>query len=181
MERLWAPWRLAYVKADRPDGDTRTAEACVFCVAVGRGDDDSLIVHRGRTAYALLNLYPYTNGHVLVTPYRHVAAPAELTDEEQLELWSLVNHSLAALDTAMAPHGANVGMNLGVDAGAGVAAHLHVHVVPRFRGDTNFMASFAETRVLPQSLSDTWRALRDAWPRAGDETGHPAPIRGSRT
>ncbi len=165
MERLWAPWRLAYVKGDRPD-DGPTAPACVFCAAVEQADETSLIVHRGETAYALLNLYPYTNGHLLVTPYRHVASPGDLTDEEQLEVWSLVNRSLGALERAMAPHGANIGMNLGVDAGAGLAAHLHVHVVPRFRGDTNFMASFADTRVLPQSLADTWRSLAEAWPRS---------------
>jgi ATP adenylyltransferase len=130
-------------------------------------------------AYALLNLYPYTNGHVLVTPYRHLATPAEMTAEEALEVWSLVNASLEALGGAMAPHGANVGLNLGLDAGAGMAAHLHVHVVPRFRGDTNFMASLAETRVLPQSLADTWRALRDAWP-ATDGAPSFRPDLGSR-
>lgn len=168
MDRLWAPWRLAYVKGDRPDDGSETQQQCVFCTAVEQDDDAALIVHRGRTAYALLNLYPYTNGHVLVTPYRHLAAPSELTSEEALEVWSIVNGSLSALQGAMSPHGANVGLNLGIDAGAGMAAHLHVHVVPRFRGDTNFMASLAETRVLPQSLSDTWQALRDAWPRPDD-------------
>lgn len=175
MEWLWAPWRLAYVKkGSSAESDRGGPPRCVFCAALEKTDRDALIVHRGETAYVLLNLYPYTNGHVLVTPYRHVAAPAELTVDEQLEIWDLVTRSLAALDASMAPHGANVGINLGLDAGAGVAAHMHVHVIPRFRGDTNFMASISDTRVVPQSLADTWESLRDAWPATASNNVPPA-------
>ena len=160
MERIWAPWRLAFVEAAAGGGPL----ACVFCEAPERGDDvAALIVRRGATCYALLNLYPYTNGHLMVAPYRHVAQPGELTDEERAELWALLDEGLAALDATMAPHAANVGLNLGRAAGQGIEGHLHLHVVPRWHGDTNFMPVLADTRVIPQALDDTCRVLRDAW------------------
>jgi ATP adenylyltransferase len=164
MERLWAPWRLEFVKA-ASGGDPL---ACVFCEAPAAGDDEaSLIVHRGRTCLVLLNLYPYANGHLLITPYRHVAAPGELTAEERAELWELLDDALGALDRSLRPHGCNVGLNLGRAAGAGIEGHLHLHVVPRWSGDVNFMPVLADVRVMPQHLEETRRVLVEAWVPSG--------------
>lgn len=136
----------------------------MFCAAPALDDDrQALILHRGATCFVLLNLYPYTNGHLMIAPYRHVAAPGDLTGDERAELWELLDHALAALDRTLKPHGANSGMNLGRVAGAGIEGHLHLHVVPRWSGDSNFMPVLADTRVMPQHLDDTWRLLRDAW------------------
>ena len=157
MERLWAPWRLAYVKSDSDAG------GCVFCAKPGEDDEESLILHRGERCYALLNLYPYANGHVLVAPYRHAAAPGDLDADERAECWDLLDRSIAALDRALHPHGHNVGLNLGRAAGAGIEQHLHLHVVPRWNGDINFMPVLADVRVMPQTLQQTWAALREAW------------------
>ena len=164
MERIWAPWRLEFVEAAaNPD-----ALACVFCEAPARGDDEAaLIVRRGASCYAILNLYPYTNGHLLIAPYRHVAQPGDLTAEERAELWQLLDEGLAALDAVMAPHAANAGLNLGRAAGQGIEGHLHLHVVPRWSGDTNFMPVLADTRVIPQALAETCRLLRAAWVPSG--------------
>ena len=160
MERLWAPWRLEFVKS----ASGHDPLECVFCAAPQRSDDqEALILHRGATCFVILNLYPYTNGHLMVTPYRHVAAPGELTAEERSEVWELFDRSLDVLDRTLKPHGANAGMNLGRTAGAGIEGHLHLHVVPRWNGDNNFMPVLADTRVMAQHLDDTWRLLRDAW------------------
>ena len=164
VERMWAPWRLEFVEA----ASGHEPLACVFCEAPARGDDDAaLIVHRGATCFAILNLYPYTNGHLLIAPYRHVVQPGDLDAAERAELWRLLDESLAALDATMQPHGANAGLNLGRAAGQGIEGHLHLHVVPRWRGDTNFMPVLADTRVIPQALGDTCRLLRDAWVPSG--------------
>jgi ATP adenylyltransferase len=157
-ERLWAPWRLEYVAAA---GDQ---SGCIFCDKPGLDDDEALIVHRGERAFVLLNLYPYAGGHVMVATYRHLALPGELDDDERAEMWRLLDHSVEALTTAFAPQGFNSGMNLGRAAGAGVEGHLHLHVVPRWSGDTNFMPVLADVRVMPEHLSRTLEKLRAAWP-----------------
>jgi len=158
-ERLWAPWRLEYVQGGGTDDDA----ACIFCLRAD-GSEDDLIVHRGRHAYVLMNLFPYSNGHVMVAPYRHLADPAALEPDEQAELWSLFTKAMAAMRTAMQPHGFNAGFNLGRVAGAGVIDHLHLHVVPRWGGDTNFMPVLADVKVMPEHITRTAQKLRDAWP-----------------
>ena len=161
MERLWAPWRLTYVKSAADE-----APACIFCAKPEDDDRTSLIIHRGPTCFVLLNLYPYTNGHLMVAPYRHIGTPGALDAEERAELWELFDHSLRALESAYRPHGANAGVNLGRAAGAGVEGHLHLHVVPRWNGDTNFIPVLADVRVMAQHLDDTWETLREAWATA---------------
>ena len=156
-ERLWAPWRLEYVESGGGDG-------CIFCDKPRQDDDAALIVRRGSVAYAVLNLYPYTNGHLMVAPYRHVAAPGELDAGERAELWQLMGEAIDALTAAMRPDGFNCGLNLGRAAGAGVEGHLHLHVVPRWNGDTNFMPVLADVRVIPEHLSRTLAKVRAAWP-----------------
>ena len=137
---------------------------CVFCDAPAAGDDDGrLIVHRGDSAFVLLNLYPYAHGHLMVAPYRHVSAPGDLDDGERAEMWSLLDRSIAALASAMSPDGYNAGINLGRVAGAGIEHHLHLHVVPRWSGDTNFMPVLADVRVMPEHLSRTLETVRAAW------------------
>lgn len=163
MQRLWAPDRLAYVQGEnRPDSDE--ADVCPFCRAPGDPDATSLVVARGTHAYVVLNLYPYNPGHAMVCTYRHVAEYIELTPQETGEVAELTQQTIVALKQAFAPHGFNLGMNQGTIGGAGIAAHLHQHVVPRWGGDTNFMPVVAQTKVIPQSLPDARDALRQAWP-----------------
>jgi ATP adenylyltransferase len=155
---LWAPWRLEYIEqADELPG-------CIFCVAAAGEDEPHLVVHRGRHAFVLLNRYPYASGHLLVAPYRHLGALGELSDEEALELHRLRAAGLEALAAAYAPHGFNVGWNLGRVAGAGIVDHVHEHVVPRWNGDTSFMPVLADTKVMPEHLAETRRKLAAAWP-----------------
>jgi ATP adenylyltransferase len=156
---LWAPWRLEYVgSADEQDG-------CLFCRAAESDDDESaLVVHRGRNALVLVNKYPYASGHFMVAPVRHVGDFAELTDEEALELHRLAGQGMGALAQIYEPQGFNVGWNLGRIAGAGVVDHVHVHVVPRWAGDTNFMPVLADVKVIPEHLAETRRRLSEAWP-----------------
>jgi ATP adenylyltransferase len=163
--RLWTPHRLAYIQGavGKPTGPGAD-EGCPFCVAPTLSDEESLIVARGGLVYAILNLYPYNSGHVLICPYRHLADYTELTGEESAEFADYTMRAIRALRTASGPHGFNIGMNLGSVAGAGIAAHLHQHVVPRWGGDTNFMPVVGRTRVLPQLLADTRKLLADAWP-----------------
>ena len=155
MERLWSPWRLAYVTAT-----ARAENGCIFCQV---GDD--LVLVRGRLSYAILNLYPYNNGHLMIVPNRHVGTLAATTADERAELMRLTRHAEIALTEAYAPQGINVGMNLGRPAGAGIVDHLHVHLVPRWTGDTNFMSVFGNTRVLPEDLSDSAKRLRPVFQR----------------
>jgi ATP adenylyltransferase len=160
-ERLWAPWRLEYIQqADELEG-------CVFCLAAAGPDADTLVVHRGVHAFVLLNRFPYSAGHLLVAPYRHVAEFGELSDEEALELHRLAESGMAALAETFAPQGYNVGWNLGRIAGAGVVDHVHLHVVPRWAGDTNFMPVLADVKIMPEHLSATRAKLAAAWPSAG--------------
>jgi ATP adenylyltransferase len=156
-QRLWAPWRLEYVKQDQ------TGE-CIFCSKPALGDDESaLIVHRSDRCYAMLNAFPYANGHLMVAPYEHTADLRGLDLETATELVRLTQLSLRALESAYGPEGFNIGINLGRIAGAGMAEHVHQHIVPRWAGDTNFMPVLADTRVLPQSLEESYSALREAF------------------
>ena len=156
-ERLWAPWRLEYVAGGGEQ------QGCLFCATPQGGEQEGLIVHRGQHAYVLLNLYPYSNGHLMAAPYRHVATPGELDAEERAELWQLLDRSIGVLTEVMAPHGFNAGINLGRVAGAGIVDHLHLHVVPRWNGDTNFMPVLADVKVMPEHLSRTAEKVRAAW------------------
>jgi ATP adenylyltransferase len=160
MERLWAPWRLEYIRsADEQQG-------CVFCRAAAAGDEDGLVVHRGKHALVVLNKYPYASGHLMVAPYRHEAEFGELTTDEALEIHRLAAAGLGALAETMRPQGFNIGWNLGRIAGAGIVDHVHLHVVPRWAGDTNFMPVLADVKVMPEALEDTRRKLAEAWPRS---------------
>lgn len=156
MEILWAGWRSAYVSG----GDE--SEACLFCRLPEEGDEEAYILERGRHCYAVLNLFPYTTGHLMVAPYRHVAAPGDLETGEREELWRLVVRGQEAAHRALGPHGFNLGANQGRVAGAGVPDHFHFHVVPRWQGDTNFMTVLGGVRVMPEDLVDTWGKLRAA-------------------
>ena len=163
MDRLYAPWRMAYI--DQPDKDhPADGSGCIFCDKARQQDDDkNLIVHRGQSALVLLNLFPYNNGHLMVAPYQHTAQLSELDEPVLLELMTLTRQAQAALEKAFHPHGYNLGMNLGTVAGAGIADHLHLHVVPRWNGDTNFMPVLADVKVLPDSLENSAKKLREAW------------------
>ena len=159
MKQLWAPWRLEYVaSADELEG-------CVFCRAASAADEDGLVVHRGGSAFVLLNKFPYASGHLMVAPYRHVGELGDLTDDEALDVHRLTSEGLAALAETFSPQGYNVGWNLGRIAGAGIVDHAHAHVVPRWAGDTNFMPVLADVKVLPEHLAETRRKLAAAWPR----------------
>jgi ATP adenylyltransferase len=155
VDRLWSPWRLAYVTGASGD----KASDCVFCDAASR-DPDDLVLLRGPSAYVILNLYPYNNGHLMIVPNRHVASLSALTDAEALEMMRLTQDAERALTEAYQPQGINVGVNLGRAAGAGIINHVHVHLVPRWSGDTNFMSVIGEVRVLPEDLGTTAARLR---------------------
>ena len=157
FQRLWTPHRLAYVARDQQD------EGCPFCDIPDRTDEEGLVVARGTTAYAVLNLYPYNPGHLMLVPYRHVADFTDLTEDETREIDQLTRTAIRALRQATGPQGFNIGINLGAAAGAGITAHLHQHVVPRWAGDTNFMPVVGHTKVLPQLLGETRTTLAAAW------------------
>lgn len=155
---LWAPWRIEYI--------TRPKEGeCIFCAAAAGDDAGGLVVERGARCFTLLNSYPYASGHVMIAPYRHLAGLEDLDDPELLGLMRLARRAMQGLREVMSPDGFNVGLNLGAVAGAGVADHLHLHVVPRWQGDTNFMPVLADTRVLPQALNATRELLAAALAR----------------
>ena len=154
--RIWAPWRLAYVKDAAKDNE----DECIFCAKPAAGDDAAAhIVARGERCFVMLNSYPYNNGHVMVSPYEHVPSIEELDDEVLLELMRLTQRSLRAVRDAYSPEGFNIGVNEGKVAGAGFDDHVHLHVVPRWGADTNFMPVIGSTRVLPQSLDDSYETL----------------------
>ena len=157
--QLWAPWRLEYVQA------AYDLEGCVFCTAAATPDEEALVVHRGERAFVLLNRFPYSSGHLLVAGYRHGGDLAELEDEEALEIHRHAVAGIAALAAVYSPDGYNLGWNLGRIAGAGVPDHVHLHVVPRWAGDTSFMPVLADVKVLPEHLEETRRRLAAAWPR----------------
>ncbi len=165
MERLYAPWRMAYVDQPHKDAAPSGATGCIFCDKAAQDDDTAnLLVHRGVHAFVLLNLFPYNNGHLMVAPYQHTASLADLDDATTLELMTLAKQAQSALGRAFHPEGYNLGMNLGTVAGAGIADHLHLHVVPRWNGDTNFMPVLADVKVLPDALETSAQKIRDAWP-----------------
>jgi ATP adenylyltransferase len=157
VERIWAPWRLEYVK----DASKDLAEECIFCAKPDAGDDEAvLIVHRGERCFVILNKYPYTNGHLMVAPFEHTATIQDLDAETVAEMMALAQRSMTILESKYQPHGYNVGFNQGRVAGAGVEHHIHMHVVPRWGGDTNFMPVLADTHVMPATLEQTYEALR---------------------
>ena len=160
LHRLWTPWRLAYVtEASSVSG------GCIFCDAVARGEAEPLTVARGRYAFVILNKFPYNNGHLMVVVNRHIGRLAELSADESAEIMALSQAAERVLTAVYDPHGFNMGLNLGKPAGAGVLDHLHLHVVPRWNGDTNFMAVVGETRVLPEELPATAARLRQEFGR----------------
>jgi ATP adenylyltransferase len=163
FQRLWTPHRMVYIGgAGKPKSEA--AQHCPFCEIPDRDDADSLIVARGELVFAVLNLYPYNPGHLMSVPYRHVADFTELTTDEVAELALFTQRAMIALRAAAGPAGFNIGINQGQVGGAGIAAHLHQHVVPRWGGDMNFMPVVGQTRVLPQLLADTRRLVAEAWP-----------------
>jgi ATP adenylyltransferase len=158
--RIWAPWRLAYVKDAAKDNE----EECIFCAKpAADADEENLIVHRGERSFVILNLYPYTNGHLMVAPYEHTARIQDLPAETVAEMMSLAQRAMNRLEAVYDPHGYNVGFNQGRVAGAGVEHHIHMHVVPRWGGDTNFMPVIADTKVMPQTLEQSYEALKGAF------------------
>ena len=163
MEHLWSPWRLSYVTRAAHGEDESAGDACIFCELRGRNAE--LVVFTGHLCYVILNLYPYNNGHLMVVPRRHVRDLASTTPGEREEMMSLARLSEMALFEAYSPHGINAGINLGRPAGAGVLNHLHMHLVPRWNGDTSFMSVVGNTRVLPEDLSHTAERLRPIFER----------------
>jgi ATP adenylyltransferase len=176
LERLWTPHRQVYIGGqDKPaDGST---QACPFCSIPHGNDEDGLIVARGDVAYVVLNLYPYNSGHLLVCPYRHVADYTDLTTEEVSEVAELTRKAMRVIRAVSSPHGFNLGMNQGEVAGAGIAAHLHQHVVPRWAGDANFLPIVGRTKALPQLLSQTRELYAKAWHGEPETTSAPDPVR----
>jgi ATP adenylyltransferase len=159
FQRLWAPWRMAYILSEKDD----RREKCVFCIKLAQDcDAENYVVWRGEHCAIMLNLYPYNNGHLMVIPSAHVPSLEDLSDQIQAEMMLTVSKCLRLLRRSMQPHGFNVGVNIGRAAGAGIASHVHIHVVPRWEGDTNFMPLLAETRVIPEWLDDTYASLRAA-------------------
>ena len=153
MEHIWAPWRMGYIMEDKPDG-------CIMCSKPGESEDTAnLILHRSAANFVMLNAYPYNPGHLLVTPYRHVASFEELTPDELHDHIDTIGRCVRVLRRAFDPAGFNVGANIGKVAGVGIADHVHSHVVPRWQGDVNFMSSLADSRVIPEALADTYRKL----------------------
>jgi len=161
MKHLWSPWRMDYIQ-DQP-----RASACIFCEAwASRQDERTLLIHRGQTAFVILNRFPYTSGHLMIVPVVHLATLEAVPLPTLTEMMALTQATLAALREVYQPQAFNIGANIGEVAGAGIADHVHLHVVPRWAGDTNFMSTLAETRVLPEALDETFRRLRDVWPES---------------
>lgn len=183
LDRLWAGWRSAYVSGSGGDPQDRGATTpersaddpgtCVFCRIAASGPPSAVtgVLWVGRSVLVVLNAYPYASGHLMAVPVRHVGSLGDLTDDEAGELWSAARAGVAALEAAYAPEGINLGANLGEAAGAGIPRHLHLHAVPRWRGDTNFMTAVADTRVLPETLASSWERLTAVWPAAGPVGG----------
>jgi ATP adenylyltransferase len=178
LQRLWTPHRMAYVTggsgADQPSGTAKSADPqCPFCRIPTLSDDDGLIVARGSKVYAVLNLFPYNPGHLMVVPFRHVPDYTDLNADELTEFTAFTRRALAVVRSVSAPHGFNIGINAGSAAGAGIAAHLHQHLVPRWGGDSNFMPVIGQTKVLPQLLADTRGLLANAWSAVDCADGSP--------
>ena len=158
MDDLWSPWRMKYITNNDPPGK------CIFCTALAEANEpDSLIVYQGALAFVILNRYPYTSGHLMVVPYMHQPTIEALHPETRAEMMELANHALGVLRTVYHPEGFNIGINLGSAAGAGIAEHVHLHVVPRWAGDTNFMSTVGSTRVIPEDLLSARDKIKNAW------------------
>jgi ATP adenylyltransferase len=170
MEHLWAPWRMAYIEKDTKDS------GCIFCVKVAEDrDEENLILYRGERCFVIMNLFPYNNGHLMIAPYAHVPTIEQLDAPTLTEMMTTAQLCLAVLAAAMHPHGYNMGINQGTVAGAGIADHVHYHVVPRWNGDTNFMPVLADVKVMPDFLANTYRQLREQIVRLRGEPPSPAP------
>jgi ATP adenylyltransferase len=163
LDRLWTPYRMAYIRGENKPADDKAGQGCPFCRITGLDDAAGLIVRRGKVAYAVLNLYPYSPGHLMLCPYRHVADYTELDEAETTEIAELTKQAMRTIREVSGAHGFNLGMNQGHVGGAGIAAHLHQHVVPRWAGDQNFMPIIGHTRAMPELLADTRQLLADAW------------------
>ena len=163
LERLWTPHRMAYIRGENKPSHEGPGDQCPFCRIPSLDDREGLVVHRGELAYVVLNLYPYSPGHLMVCPYRHVADYTDVTPDETLEIAALTQTAMRTIREVSNAHGFNIGMNQGSVAGAGIAAHLHQHVVPRWAGDQNFMPIIGRTRTLPELMSDTRDLLAQAW------------------
>ena len=154
MKYVWGPWRMDYIKAEKPDG-------CILCLKPKEDNDDkNHILYRGKMNFIMLNRFPYSPAHLMIAPYRHVDSPEKLTPEERAEHFELVSHGVEVLRKEFNPEGFNLGMNLSKTAGAGIDDHIHTHIVPRWLGDTNFMTVIADVRVVPQALDETYRMLK---------------------
>ncbi len=166
LERIWSGWRAAYVGAASPSVSDTERDASPFTqlLASGEPDEATHIVHRAEHVFAIMNLFPYSSGHLLVVPYREVPDLSDLTPDETVDLWSTVTDGVAAVRSAYSPPGLNVGLNLGRPAGGSIPSHLHAHVVPRWTGDSNFMSSIANTQTLPEALDASAARIRAAWP-----------------
>ncbi|HSG25808.1 MAG TPA: HIT domain-containing protein [Anaerolineales bacterium] len=157
MKHLWSPWRMRYITEFKKNG-------CVFCGALELEDGpENLIVSRGQKTFVILNAFPYTSGHLMVLPYQHVPDLSDLDAETRAEMMEMVTKSSQVLRTLYTPEGFNIGINMGEAAGAGIEEHIHIHIVPRWMGDTNFMTAVGQTRVLPEALDETYRRVKDAW------------------
>ncbi|WP_022671024.1 HIT family protein [Hippea alviniae] len=155
MDKLWAPWRIGYILSDKKE------DGCVFCNAFNsKNDEEKLVLFRSKHSFIIMNLYPYNAGHLMVVPNRHISNPIELTEEEQLDMFKLTNKCIEILKKVMNPDGFNLGMNLGRSAGAGIDDHIHIHIVPRWNGDTNFMPILSDTKVISESLKETYKKLK---------------------
>ena len=162
MERLWAPWRIEYIKGPKSDG-------CFFCSYIQENmDEKNLVLYRGKSSIVVMNYYPYNNGHLMIAPFQHTSEISELSDETKLEMMNLIAHCQNALVKYLNAEGFNVGINYGNVAGAGLKEHLHIHVVPRWNGDTNFMPVTGHTKVISQGLKDTWITLRHYFEKLSD-------------
>jgi ATP adenylyltransferase len=161
MKLLWAPWRIEYIIRPRE-------EECIFCIFPKEDNDrENLIVYRGDKCFIIMNKYPYNNGHMMIVPYRHISSPLELEEEEMLECMRLINLSIELLDGVMKPHGYNIGINIGKAAGAGIEDHYHIHVVPRWLGDTNFMPIIGDTKVIVEAVRETYDKLMKFLKKSG--------------
>jgi ATP adenylyltransferase len=167
-DRLWTPWRMTYIRQAADGGES---EGCIFCdLLAEEADEKNHILARGRLTFVILNAFPYNPGHLMVAPFRHIADFEDLTDEELAETMAFTRTAVRALREDSGAHGFNLGMNLGTVAGAGIADHLHLHLVPRWGGDTNFMPVVGQTKVLPELLSETWQRLRPRFEQAAESS-----------
>jgi ATP adenylyltransferase len=160
MEHLWAPWRMTYI-----DSSGKKDEGCIFCTkATEQRDEENLLLYRGERCFVMMNLFPYNNGHLMIAPYAHVPTIEELDPATLTDIMVTAQRCLTTLRAAMNPHGFNMGVNQGTVAGAGIADHVHYHIVPRWNGDTNFMPVLADVKVMPDYLQNTYRQLKEKWP-----------------